>query len=283
MTAQPPLHSYLLLDGAQIDGLVARIYGLEESPSLHLLYQQSAYEALAEVCPLLVAVHPHSELAQVFQQEWQATAGIWLESDASEDDLVEHLRSLIHAQVEGVTVLLRYYDPRITRLWLGPLTAKERDVLLGPVKRIRLADDTAETGIERQSALVEPARYADTPWLSLSQEQLASMSQAKHDDFDRCLLAHVQRFYPTCLQHLDGAAQRQWAVHCRQSAAGYGYSSAAEVSRWAGLLAELGHDFPAAPTRAAYRTLLAQPGVLPSQRLDNLMTELQRPDTESPA
>lgn len=47
MTAQPPLHSYLLLDGAQIEGLAARIYGLEESPSLHLLYQQSAYGALA--------------------------------------------------------------------------------------------------------------------------------------------------------------------------------------------------------------------------------------------
>lgn len=275
--------NYLLLDGAQIEGLSGRLYDLEADPSIELLYQRTAYADLADVGPLLIALDPGSELAQVFTREWQTSAGIWLESDADAAVLVEHLRSLVHARVEGVTVLLRYYDPRITRLWLGPLTAKERDVLLGPVQRIRLPDDTAATGIERQSALVEPARYADTPWLSLSREQLAHMSQAKLDDFDRCLLAHVQRFYPTCLQHLDGAAQRQWVAHCRQSAAGHGYSSAAEVSRWAGLLAELGDDFPAAPAHAAYRTLLAQPGVLPSRRLDNLMAELLRPDTESPA
>ena len=83
MTALSQLNSYLLLDGAQIDGLAAKIYVLEESPSLHLLYQQSVYEALAEVGPLLVAVRPHSELAQVFQQEWQAPAGFWRESYAS--------------------------------------------------------------------------------------------------------------------------------------------------------------------------------------------------------
>lgn len=275
--------NYLLLDGAQIENLSGRLYNLEATPSIELLYQRTAYADLADVGPLLIALDPGSELAQVFTREWQTNAGIWLESDADEAVLVEHLRSLVHARVEGVTVLLRYYDPRIARLWLGPLTVKERDVLLGPVKRIRLPDDAADTGIERQSALAKPAHYADTPWLSLSREQLAQMSQAKRDDFDRCLLAHVQRFYPTCLQHLDDAAQRQWAAHCRRSAAGHGYNSAAEVSRWAGLLAELGHDFPAAPAHAAYRTLLAQPGVLPSQRLDNLMAELQRPDTESPA
>jgi len=275
--------NYLLLDGAQIEGLSGRLYNLEATPSINLLYQQTVYADLADVGPLLIALNPGSELAQVFAQEWQASAGIWLESDADEAVLVEHLRSLIHAQVEGVTVLLRYYDPRITRLWLGPLTTTERDALLGPVKRIRLAGDTPETCLQRQSPVAEPARYAYTPWVKLSREQLAHMSQAKRDDFDQCLLAHVQRFYPDCLQHFDDAAQRQWAAHCRQSAAGHGYSSAAEVSRWAGLLAELGHDFPATPAHAAYRALLAQPGVLPSQRLDNLMAELQRPDTESPA
>ena len=122
MTAPSLLHSYLLLDGAQINDLAARIYGLEESPSLHLLYQQSAYEALAEVGPLLVAVRPHSELAQLFHREWQATAGVWLESDASEDDLVAHLRSLIHVRLGSAqTTLFRYYDPRIMALWLGAL------------------------------------------------------------------------------------------------------------------------------------------------------------------
>ncbi|NQD95560.1 DUF4123 domain-containing protein [Pseudomonas sp. CrR25] len=277
MTAQLPLHSYLLLDGAQIDGLVARIYGLEESPSLHLLYQQSAYEALAEVGPLLAAVRPHSQLAQIFQQEWQATAGIWLESDASEDDLVEHLRSLIHVRLDGdQTTLFRYHDPRIMALWLGAMKADERDPLMGPVQRIRLpADSAAELALLRENKPQVFARYAGRPWLRLSREQLERMNQAKHACFDRRLLTHLQRFFPESLQGMDVAAQQQFAALCRQSAARYGYSAADEVTRWAGLVAELGADFPQAPEHGTYRHLLEQRGPLPAQRLDNLIAELQ--------
>lgn len=268
--------NYLLLDGAQIDGLLGRIYSLEDSPSVHPLYQQSAYETLAEVGPVLVAVSPASGLAQHFIQHWQSNAGIWLESDAGEMVLVEHLRSLIHAQVEGVTVLLRYYDPRITRSWLGPMAVSERDRLLGPVSRIRLPDDTAEAGLQRLNPQFESARYADTPWVILSQEQLEQMTQAKQADFEQRLLAHVQEFYPDCLHNLDANGQRAWAANCLASAAQYGYCSAADVTRWATLLAELGSGFPNAPDHGAYRTLLAQPGSLPAQRLDSLINELQR-------
>jgi len=289
MTALSQLNSYLLPDGAQIDGLAAKIYVLEESPSLHLLYQQSVYEALAEVGPLLVAVRPHSELAQVFQQEWQATAGIWLESDASEHDLVEHLRSLIHVRLDGdQTTLFRFHDPRIMVLWLGPLKADERDPLMGPVQRIRLpADSGAELALLRENKPQTFACYADTPWLRLSQAQLEQLNQAKHACFDQRLLAHLQRFYPESLQGMDAAAQQQFAVLCRQSAARYGYSAADEVTRWAGLLVELGNDFPQAPEHHRYRQLLEQRGPLPAQRLDNLITELQcqllRLDKESVA
>jgi len=289
MTALSQLNCYLLLDGAQIDGLAAKIYVLEESPSLHLLYQQSVYEALAEVGPLLVAVRPHSELAQVFQQEWQATAGIWLESDASEDDLVEHLRSLIHVQLEGdQTTLFRYYDPRIMALWLGPLKADERDPLMGPVQRIRLpADSGAELALLRENKPQTFARYNDTPWLRLSQEQLEQLNQAKHACFDQRLLAHLQRFFPESLQSMDAAARQQFATLCRQSAARYGYSAADEVARWAGLLVELGSDFPQAPEHDTYRQLLEQRDSLPAQRLDSLIAELQcqllRTDKESVA
>ncbi|WP_312243381.1 DUF4123 domain-containing protein [Stutzerimonas nitrititolerans] len=278
MTAQQLLHSYLLIDGAQVNNLAARIYALEESPSLHLLYQQSAYEALADVGPLLVAVRPHSELAQVFQQEWQATAGIWLESDADEDDLVEHLRSLIHVRLEGdQTTLFRYYDPRVMTLWLGVLTAVERDPLMGPVKRIRLPSDSgAELELLRESKPQTFARYDDRPWLHISQAQLEHMNQAKFACFDQRLLAHLQRFYPESLQSMDAAAQQQFAALCRQSAGRYGYTAADEVARWAGLLIELGGDFPQAPEQHSYRQLLEQRGPLPAQRLDNLIAELQR-------
>lgn len=289
MSAQTRSMSYLLLDGAQIDGLLARLYALEEAPVIHPLYQQTAYEALADVGPILVALTPNSELAQVFNQEWRTSAGIWLESDDEPEALVEHLRSLVHARVdEAVTVLLRYYDPRITRLWLGPMRAEERDAVLGPVNLIRLPDAAGgEQMFQRETSPHSVARYADTPWLRLTQAQLQHMNQAKQACFDQRLLTHLQRYYPECIDGLDAPQQQQWAAQCRQSAAHYGYSSAADVIRWASLCAELGDDFPQAPEHASYRQLLEQRGLLPAQRLDNLINELHcqllRADKESVA
>jgi hypothetical protein len=86
---------------------------------------------------------------------------------------------------------------------------------------------------------------------------------------------------------MDAATQQQFAALCRQSAARHGYSAADEVTRWAGLLVELGSDFPQAPEHDAYRQLLEQRGPLPAQRLDNLIAELHcqllRTDKESVA
>ncbi|MEX6502846.1 DUF4123 domain-containing protein [Pseudomonas zhanjiangensis] len=270
--------NYLLLDGAQIDGLLARLYSLEETPVVYLLYQQTAYEALADVGAVLIALNPNSELAQVFDQEWRTSAGIWLESDDEPEALVEHLRSLVHARVDGaVTVLLRYYDPRITPLWLGSMQPEQRDTVLGPVSRIRLPDETGgEQLFQREISPHSVARYTDTPWLRLTQAQLEHMNQAKQACFDQRLLTHLQRYYPECMDGLDAPQQQQWAAQCRKSAAHYGYSSAANVIRWACLCAELGNDFPQAPEHAAYRQLLEQRGQLPAQRLDNLITELHR-------
>jgi len=289
MTAPTQPICYLLLDGAQIEGLPARLYSLEAAPSLHLLYQQTAYEALAEVGPMLIEVRSHSDLERVFHLEWQATVGIWLESDASEDELVEHLRSLIHVRLESdQTTLFRYYDPRITALWLDALTTDERNLSMGPVSRLRLQSNSgAAMEVVRTFRSQTFARYEDRPWLRLSQQQLEQMSEAKYASFDRRLLTHLQRFFPESLQSLDTAAQQQFAAQCRQSAARYGYSAADEVARWAGLLVELGRDFPHAPEHDTYRRLLEQRGPLPSQRLDNLIAELQcqllRTDKESVA
>ena len=268
--------NYLLLDGAQVDNLIARIYEVEPVPNIHLLYQRTRYEELADVGPLLVAVQPASELVNTFAQHWQATAGIWLESDASEDLLVQHLRSLVHAQVEGVTVLLRYYDPRITALWLGSLSDSERDVLMGPISRIRLSGTGQEAVLQRSNPTADAARYDDTPWLKLSSEQLEHMTSAKEGAFAQQLLAHLQRYYPESLNSLDTQGQQQWVSECRASAARYGYSRAVDVSRWAGLVAQLGRDFPTAAQHETYRLLLEQKGTLPEQRLDNLINELQR-------
>ncbi|MBA4244998.1 MAG: hypothetical protein C0452_13850 [Pseudomonas sp.] len=269
---------YLLLDGAQIDNLLAQLYRLDEAPSLHQLYQGTLYQDLADAGPVLVQLTHASKLEEHFAEHWRASAGIWLETDASTEELVEHLRSLVHANVQGVTVLLRYYDPRVMRHWLAELPSEERDHLMGPIQRIRLAprnlgDEPIE--LQRQTASAA-ARYDHTPWLHLSDDMVERLNQAHLEAFDEQVLAHVDHFFPDCLAGQDTAARQAWAHKCRLNANAHGYSSADQVVQWANLCAVLGLDFPQAPAHQAYRQILDTAQLRPEQRLERLALELQR-------
>lgn len=258
--------AYLLLDRVQIENLSDRLFEMTGGATVHSLYQRTAYSHLESVGPVLIGVVPDSPLAKVFSQEWSATAGIWLESAADESQVQEHLRSLIHARVEGAaTVFFRFYDPRITALWLMDLPAPERDRLMGPVRLIRLP----ESQIHQQTE--QPAiPYADKPWLLLTAEQLDQLNTAKRKCFARQLIEYGQCHFPESLGSLASTALQQWAMDCQASAARSGFSAVDEVFLWVRFCVVLGADFPDGPEHGAYRQLLAEPGFLPRQRLDNL-------------
>lgn len=258
--------AYLLLDRVQIENLLDRLFELTGGTPVHSLYQRTAYSALDKAGPVLIGVTPDSPLAMVFCQEWSATAGIWLESEADEDQVLAHLRGLIHARVDGVaTVFFRFYDPRITALWLKDLPAPERDRLMGPVRLIRLPD------LQIHQQTEQPATpYADKPWLLLTAEQLDHLNTAKRQSFARQLIEYGQLHFPKSLGSMDSTTLQQWAVDCQASAARSGFSAVDEVLLWARFYTVLGTDFPAGPEHDAYRQLLAEPGVMPRQRLDNL-------------
>lgn len=269
---------YLLLDGAQIDGLPNRLYSLEDNPQIHWLYQDTAYHALLDLGPALIALPVHSALEQVFIEHWQDKAGLLIESPAAPESLAEHLRSLIHARVSGdVTLLLRYYDPRVITHWLPGLDAGQRDRLMGPVSRIRLprGPNHEQRWLVRQRE--QPIqRYAARPWLYLDDRQLQQLNGARLELFDQQLLEHVQRYFPECLAHLNVAQQYAWAASCRESAAAQGYSTAIEVSRWSALVSALGTQFPWEPEHQPYRQILQHHELNPEQRLDALLLELHR-------
>ncbi|MCF4998719.1 DUF4123 domain-containing protein [Pseudomonas syringae] len=258
--------AYLVLDRIQIEGLTDRLFELTGGATVHSLYQRTAYKALENVGPVLIGVTPESPLAQVFSQQWSATAGIWLESAAEPEQVVAHLRGLIHARAEGVTtVLFRFYDPRIAASWLADLPSHERDRLMGPVRLICLPD----AQIVQQSE--HPAiPYADQPWLALTAEALDGLNAAKRRFFTTQLIEHVQRNFPEALLQLDPAARQQWALDCQAGAARNGFSAMDEVLLWSRFVAVLGNNFPDDAEHGVYRQLLAEPGIAPRQRLDNL-------------
>lgn len=268
--------TYLLLDSIQIPDFYPRLHELAQIGALHSLYLTTQYAELADCGPVLTAVEPNSALAKTFTEEWQEKAGIWLESDADEATLLAHLRSLIHVRLEGdVSVFFRYYDPRITRLWLEDLTAAERDRLMGPVRLIRLPNGEGGTLLLKRESLEQAGeRYAATPWLKLSARELEHLSQAQREHFTQRFLAHCQRYFPQCLQRLDSQAQQHWALGCQRNAARQGYSAEDEVMVWASVYAAFGDEFPEGANQEVYRQLLSQRDVSPAQRLDHVLDHL---------
>src|SRR5690606_25005052 len=197
-------HTYLLLDSAQIDDLLVKIYQLEATPEIHLLYQRTRYQSLADVGPLLVRLFSGGQLELYFLEHWEARAGLWLETDASESELVEHLRSLIHTRIGSeTTVLLRYHDPRIMRYWLPELPPEERDRIMGPILRIRYSvlqrDGHSNPEEVRRTNPAFAVQYTDTPWLRLNDEQAERLNRAQLEEFDQRLLEHIDRYFPGCL------------------------------------------------------------------------------------
>ena len=270
--------AYLLLDGALIDSLTDRLFELGCTTAVQSLYQRTAYSALIKTSPVLVPVVADSPLAETFTREWSTTAGIWLESEVDEAVLLQHLRSLIHARIEGdVTVFFRYYDPRIAHLWLTDLEPRERDRLMGPIRRIVLPKSFQRGGCITQENPEQPiAQYSDKPWLCLGMEKLNHLSAAKQQKLTEQLLEHCRHYFPQRLQGLDATAQQQWATACQRNAERHGYSAIDQVTRWANFHAVLGDEFPNAAGHAVYRHILDDKAALPTQRLDNLSAELHR-------
>lgn len=264
--------AYLLLDSNLIPHLYPRLFELAKITVTHSLYLTTRYAGMASFGPVLVPVEPGSALASTFVDQWQASAGIWLESDANEVHVVEHLRSLIHVRLEGdVSAFFRYYDPCIARLWLADLAEAERDRLMGPVRCIRLP---AGLVIHQKNPEQPCGQYAATPWLSLSAQELEHLCQAQRELFTQHLVAHCQRYFPHCLQGLDAQAQQEWAQRCQRHAARQGYSADNEVMAWASVYAAFGDEFPDGSGQEVYRQLLSQRDASPERRLEQVLDEL---------
>lgn len=275
----PGTTRYLLLDGAKIENLPARVYSLDENPIVEWLYHSTPLHEVFDVGPALVVLRANTALEKAFTEDWQNDAGLIIESDAPIQQLTEHLRSLIHVRVPGdASMLFRYYDPRVMRHWLPPMSPAEKDHLMGPIRRVRLParEGQQEQWIVREQDRQSAQQYAERPWLYLDEQQLQQLNQGKLELFDQQLLEHVNTYFPDCLAQRSSTEQQQWAVLCREGAASHGYSAPKEVARWSALVAEHGTEFPRAPEHQAYREILQQPTLNATQRLDALLVELHR-------
>lgn len=100
-------------------------------------------EALAAAASYLVSLSPdHQFLQNILCQGWGKNWCTFLFSNRNYEDIYEHcLGNLLALTEDGETLLFRYFDPRILRVYLPSCTSEELTMFFGPVYAYCCEDD----------------------------------------------------------------------------------------------------------------------------------------------
>ncbi len=135
---------HALLDGARdrrIQRMVRRVgndYGC--------LYRGELRDSLRSAAPYLVRLGPRAGLThELLEQGWGQSWGIFLAArqEVVVGTLRTHFRPLLKVKDEsGRTLVFRYYDPRVLRVYLPTCTDSEAEQFFGPISHFLMEGPT---------------------------------------------------------------------------------------------------------------------------------------------
>lgn len=135
----PPERHFLVIDAARDPSIFDFLVDHQDELTTQCLYKGDAASELAEVAPYLMALDgTDATPARRFLDEgWGQSRFILLCTTLAFDDLRLHLRKLTFAQMpDGAAVLFRFYDPRVTRIFLPTCDTAQLSRFFGPITRI---------------------------------------------------------------------------------------------------------------------------------------------------
>lgn len=135
---------YAVMDAAR-DPDVLRLVA-ESGESSRPLFEGEAAHKLMAFAPYLVFFAAESKLlATLLEAGWGKSWGVYFTSAAGFMDIHGHLREMLVAEdEEGATMLFRYYDPRVLRLYLPTCTQVEIARFFGPIIRFLVEDESPD-------------------------------------------------------------------------------------------------------------------------------------------
>jgi hypothetical protein len=98
---------------------------------------------LEEVAPYLVELErDHPFTARLVAEGWGASWGCFIAAPVDLRALRKHLRRFLKVRTEsGQTLVFRYYDPRVLRVYLPTCTRGELETFFGPIDRFVVEDE----------------------------------------------------------------------------------------------------------------------------------------------
>jgi hypothetical protein len=172
------LEAYAILDGARSP----RVHSMLQSPALPscCLYSGKLSAPLQAAAPYVVHLRRGvPEVEELLERAWGASWGIFLRSEGNLESLRRHFRRFLRVRTEaGQTIVFRYYDPRVFRVYLPTCNVVELGVVFGPVAVFVLEGESPETVLcftrnargelaEEEPRVAIPAAPAEGEWPQL--------------------------------------------------------------------------------------------------------------------
>jgi hypothetical protein len=135
---------YAILDAARNEKIYPAI--IKFDGEFCCLFGEDIPRTLAKASPYLVKLEPENAFTKwLFAEGWGDSWGIFLQSDASLEELGQHFRKLIKVRDEaGKEIFFRYYDPRILRVYLPTCNEMEIEEFSGPVQSFLLEEEKTD-------------------------------------------------------------------------------------------------------------------------------------------
>jgi hypothetical protein len=138
---------FAVLDGASVPQLLKSLY--EYKPEYCCLYPGELKPDMAAVAPYLIRLETGKDFTDlVLTEGWGAHWGTFLVSSSDLRTLRDHFREFYKVELpDQRTVIFRYYDPRVLRIFLPVCNEAELALFFGPVTRFIVEGEAPQTGV----------------------------------------------------------------------------------------------------------------------------------------
>jgi hypothetical protein len=127
--------AWLVLDPGCHPDALAKLYALEPDAEKTLLFFDSRLEHMHELSPRFVPMTPDSLILDWLEEHDPRGWGMVVASDASSEEILAHLRSLLVVKTEGDNLIFRVWDGRILARICAAMH-EETPLLLGPARLV---------------------------------------------------------------------------------------------------------------------------------------------------
>lgn len=131
--AASKLSVYAILDGARDDRIYPAVLGCGLPHCC--LYTGNLPKEMWETAPYLIHLKPGAPFTEeLLRSGWGDSWGIFAATTATLEELRRHFRKFLRVQDEaGKSLIFRFYDPRVMRVYLPTCNAAEQKTVFGPI------------------------------------------------------------------------------------------------------------------------------------------------------